>query len=135
VIGKDDQDFNNRAIVFSLLDSCSKRLARMKTTKTLRDADGIWEAYCDVEMAIGLSKAVFHRAIKVGTPRRLVSQKKGFLRTATDIELEERYSRVDSAIVDGQFHLENGLVEEGIEFLRMARDELKILLLSAREKK
>jgi hypothetical protein len=129
----DAQDSEERRAVFSYLDSCKKRLADMRTDRNLRDMDALWEAYSDLESAIGLSKFVFYIPLKAGTFRRLTVSKEADPRVVPDKELERKYSIVESGIVTAQTLLTGNSVEEGIELLRKARDELKAMLLSARK--
>ncbi|MGI0090623.1 MAG: hypothetical protein ACREBS_02840 [Nitrososphaerales archaeon] len=120
--------------VLSSMGDARARLAKMKNVEEfLRDLDEVWEAYCDIEQAIAISKFVFRSPAKLGKIRKLqISSKCDPLVIPAD-ELRSKYEFADSNLVAAGEQLKEGNGEKGIELARRARDELKILLLSNRK--
>src|SRR5579872_5181400 len=57
--------------ILSSLKEAHKRFAELDSEEKLRSANMIWEAYCDVEQAIEISKFVFNLHERLGKVRSL----------------------------------------------------------------
>jgi hypothetical protein len=120
--------------VLSSLNDARTKLAKMRLEDKLRSPDEIWEAYCDIEQAIEVSKFVFGLHNRLGVARTLRVSAKNDPETIPLGELAEKYGVVDSSLVSACEAYKKGNAEFAIDLARRARDELKILLLGNRKK-
>jgi len=130
---EEGQQSKGMQFVLSSLEDAQKRLARFDTEEKLRNTSEIWEAYCDIEQAIEVSKFVFNLHGRLGKIRSLKVSTKNDPKSIPSGELRSRYRFVNSAIASAADAYRHGRGEEAIEFARKARDELKILLLGRRK--
>ncbi len=121
--------FDGLEYVLSSLREARNRLGKMDSEEKYRDASEIWEALCDVEQAIEVSKFVFHLHDRLGKVRTLTVSSKNSPATLDLDELKSRYRFVESALVSADIAYREGKAEDAIEWARKARDQLKILLL------
>lgn len=92
----------------------------------------IWEAYCDIEQAIQVSKYVFKIEDELGTRRKLVVSMKNDPLLISSGELSKRFKKATSNIDLALKAFAEERADDEIEFARRARDELKVML-SARK--
>ena len=119
-------------LVLEWLDSATKRIDNMRSESRLRDADRIWETYCDVEMAIALTKFIGTKKIRSGSMRRLKESGSSDPSMKRDEDLDRTFALIESEIHRSKKNLLEGRGEEGIEHARKARDSLKAMLLGRR---
>ena len=119
--------------VLSCLSEARKKPASMNSEEKLRNTLRIWEAYCDIEQAIEVSKFVFRLHDQLGTIRTLEISEKTNPETTPVDELATKYRLANSDIESAEKACEKMNGESAIEFARKARDELKILLLGERK--
>ena len=106
------------------------RIIHLVNANRLRDLDEIWEAYYDVEEAILLSKIIFGGFDKPGKTRKLnVPTNFDFLKLS-ESEIRAKFESVGKCLSVAEGKLAQGSEDDMIEFLRRARDELKVMLLS-----
>jgi hypothetical protein len=115
--------------VISSLREARRRLASIDTNKRMSDVSELWEAYCDLEQSIEISKYVFDMAESIGIYRKLVASIKNDPATLSPDELAKRFKRAQSNIDYALEAFAQGRGKEEVEFARKARDELKIMLL------
>ena len=127
------QQSKGMQFVLSSLEDARKRLAHLDTEEKIRNTSEIWEAYCDVEQAIEVSKFIFDLHERLGKIRSLKVSTKNDPKSIPLEELRARYRFVNSTIASAVDAYRHGRGEEAIEFARKARDELKILLLGRRK--
>ena len=80
----------------------------------------IWEAYCDVEQAIEVSKFIYNLHERLGKVRPLRISKKNDPKTIPLGELITVYKFVNSNIASADEALRNERGEDAIEFARKA---------------
>ena len=106
-----------------------KRLALMKIESRLRDLDDIWEAYCDIEQSIEVSKFLFKLHNRLGRHRKLVASARNDPAVIPLTTLAKIYVKVDVFVASADKATREGRGGDAIEFARSARDQLKLLLL------
>lgn len=121
--------------VVSNLKAARARIMNIERTDRFRDYGEIWEAYCDVEQAIMISKFVFKLDSKLGVLRALRASIKNNPSDIPKDELIAKYGIVESALGSSISEFEEGRCESGIMHARIARDELKMLLLGSAKAK
>jgi hypothetical protein len=128
-----DMSSKGAKFVISSLREARRRLASIDSNKKMLDVGELWEAYCDLEQSIEVSKYIFNIAESIGTYRKLVSSIKNDPTMLSPSELAKRFKRTESNIDAALEAFERGRGEEEIEFARKARDELKIMLLGRKK--
>lgn len=101
------------------------RLAVLNSSQSrLRDFDETWEAYYDLEEAILMAKIVFEAFDRPGRIRKLRSPSK-----LSDEEIRAALRTAEDNLLKAEQKLIDRAGDQTVEFLRRARDELKIILL------
>ncbi|HXQ92900.1 MAG TPA: hypothetical protein VN739_07815 [Nitrososphaerales archaeon] len=96
----------------------------------LRDLNEIWETYYDTEEAILISKIIFGGFDKPGKIRKLNAPANFDFSRLSDLEIRAKFEIIGKNLSLAENNIMNRLGNETIEHLRIARDELKIMLLS-----
>lgn len=100
------------------------RICVLNSHNRLRDKDEIWEAYYDLEEAILMSKVIFRGFDKPGKRRRLPK-----IANLSDEEVRAKFKITEASLRSAERSLTKQAGDETIEFLRRARDQLKLMLL------
>ena len=106
------------------------RVIFLTNENRLRDLNEIWEAYYDVEEAILISKIVFGGFDTPGKSRKLNVPRNFDFSKLNDSEIRAKFESVENNLSLAESKLEIKSGDETIEYLRRARDQLKIMLLS-----
>jgi hypothetical protein len=96
----------------------------------LRDLDEIWESYYDVEEAILIAKIIFGGFDKPGKTRELNVPANFDFSKLSDSKIRAMFESIGKNLSLAENKIENRSGDETIEHLRIARDELKMMLLS-----
>jgi hypothetical protein len=105
------------------------RVVSLTDENRLGNLSEIWEAYYDVEEAILISKIVFGGFDKPGKSRKLKVPTDFDFSKLNDSEIRAEFESIENNLSLAESKLEIRSGEEMIEYLRRARDQLKIMLL------
>jgi len=122
------------SFVLSNLRSARARLAFLQTLDGPKNSDEIWETYCDVETAVAMSRFIFGSFGRASEkPKGTTSRDWNPATTASEI-IRAKFQSIDSTLAEAENKLQSSS-SDGIELLKIARDELKLILLSAEKSK
>ena len=120
-------------VVLDWLDAAYKRIGNMRSESRFRDVDEIWETYCNVEMAIALSKFIVGTKMSSGRIRRVKISGSSDPSVIDYENLERAFALIESEILASKKKLQEGKGGESIELARKARDRLKMMILGRRK--
>ncbi len=118
------------SLVYERIKRSQNRVISLNNENRLRDLNEIWEAYYDVEEAILISKIIFGGFDKPGKLRKLNVPPNFDFSKLTDREIRARFEFTGKNLSSAESKLGIRSGDETIEYLRKARDELKVMLLS-----
>ncbi len=119
--------------VIELLDGALNRIKEMSGASRVADSRELWETYCDVEMAIALSKFAVGYEPMPGSYRRVSVSRKSGLSSLGSEKLQSELALIQSLLFEAKQNFLGGKRQEAIECSRKARDRLKVLILGDRK--
>jgi hypothetical protein len=116
--------------VHERIKKSQNRVIFLTNNNRLRDLNEIWEAYYDVEEAILISKIIFSGFDMTGKLRKLNVPLNFDFSKLTDSKIRAKLESIGKNLSLAESRLGTRSRDETIEYLRRARDELKVMLLS-----